>query len=155
MFRKIFSLIVALLALQLPQLMHQYFLLVAGHAQELHTQVELLTKSAKKSGKTLPQWIAKFSTSSDQDFHEHGSFLQWLIDRQHAFHEAVIRWKTASVWERPYLFVRHLDWDIFKETTRHFQFGIPATLEAATYAAVAFLLSFSLLSIRFRKKQIV
>lgn len=134
----------AIFLIQFPVFMQQYFQRFAGHFRELQMHVNLMEKAAHEAGKDLPTWIAKSITSGDPDFVKQGEILQGMVSRFDQFSVAMSAWDKASVWERPFVFLRYVDREIAQATYDSFQFGFSLTLEGGVYALIGLVLGFSI-----------
>ncbi len=133
---RLFALVGAFLFLQAPLFINSYTQQLAGHVAELQIQVDSMKKVGAQSQKTLEQYIGKFLTSSDQDFNLQGKLMQEMMSRWEQFNEALASLQQSTLWERPFAFVKHFNWNIAKATLKSYEIGIPLTLEASAYACI-------------------
>lgn len=131
---RIFAVAGAFIFVQIPQFYQQYTSLVSGHLAELAYQITQMEKSAKTTEKTLDQLIQKFIAASDPDFHNQGVLMQATFERWTEFTKALLALNEASFLSRPFVFIRHVDWQVFKETFHQFTFGFSLTFESLIYA---------------------
>lgn len=136
MMDRIFVVLGTLILLQMPLFMQQYYLSLQGHEKELEYQIDKMNQTALKSGKTLPQWIQKFISSSDPDFAKQGELMQDMLTRKEELNDAMSAWQRATVFQRPFVFLQYYKTDIVKDTWKMFQFGIPFNLEGLAYAVI-------------------
>lgn len=134
----------AILFIQIPVFMQQYYQRLAGHFRELEMHVNLMQKAAHETGKDLTTWIAKSISSGDPDFIKQGEILQGMVTRFDQFSLAMKSWESASIWERPFVFLRHVNREIAEATYDSFQFGFSLTWEGAVYALIGLVLGFSI-----------
>ena len=132
----------ALLFSQIPLFMQQYTQQLSGHEAELHLQIDLIQKTAFQTGKTLDQFIHKFLSSSDPDFMHQGELMQGMVIRWHHLVEALTSLQESTFLTRPFVFMRHCDFEICKNTLKAFQMGIPLNLEGGLYAFVGIIAGF-------------
>lgn len=151
MFRFAFSMIDRLCAVagaflfsQIPLFMNYYTHQLIGHVAELQWQVSTMRHSASLVGKSLDQYVQKFRTHIDPDFSMQGGIMQQVIDRWNHFSEGLQGLQHASVWEKPFFFLKTLDWNITKNTFAAYQPGIPTSLEGGIYALVGLLCGYFL-----------
>ncbi len=125
-----------LLFLQAPAYMQQYTLRLSGHLAELKLQIDTMRQAAQLSGKTLPQFIQKFLSSGDSDFARQGDLMQGMLDRYYDMQNASIALQSTTVYDKPFVFLSHLNWDIAKDALHSFHFEISLTFEALVYAII-------------------
>ncbi len=140
----------ALLFAQIPLFMQSYTQRLAGHAEELSTQVEQLRQVAMLGNKTLEQYIGKFLQSNDPDFSHQGQWMQRLVDRWEYLSTAYTSLQEASPWSRPLEFFHYFDSQIAKPTFEQFEPGLPFTLEGGAYALVGVVVGFFLFRLLLR-----
>lgn len=133
---RIFILIGALVFSQMPFFISAYSQQLYGRIAELRLQKEALIKIAHQSGKTLDQYIYKFLISTDPDFHGQGEWMQSSINRLQTLTKSLTDIERATLLEKPFIFLKTLNWDIGKSTLNHFAVGLPLNLEGALYALV-------------------
>lgn len=124
----------ALLFLQIPLFMQDYTLQLSGREAELRYQVNAMQQVASQTGKTIHEYIQKFLQSGDQDFTNQGVIMQDIVNRLHAFTEALQALQNNAAFTRPYVFISHLDYEIAASTWSSFEFGISLTMEGGAYA---------------------
>src|SRR5262249_23609355 len=123
-FTRLFILFGALLFLQLPLFINGYTQQLFGRVAELKLQNEALVKIASQNGKTLDQYIYKFLSSSDPDFHGQGEWMQLSVKRLYALKEALFNLEHATLWQRPFIFLKTFNLEIGKTTLIHFAPGL-------------------------------
>jgi hypothetical protein len=132
----------AVILAQTPLLMQQYTQQLIGREAELQLQVTAIRQSAALSGKTLQQLAQKFIENGDVDVVRQGELMLATFDRWHKFSEALLAMQESSLWNRPFVFLYHLNKDIFFSTLQHFKIGLPLTLEGAIYACLGVVLGY-------------
>lgn len=147
LFERAFVVIVVLLFCQAPLFIQQYEMRLSGHVLELRRFVQSLEKSAAESKKSLPEYIRKFLGHKDRDIANQGKLLEGTVERYKEFDRACTTLQEASIWTRPFIFVRHLNSEVAKETAASFKPGLAMTMEALLYAIMGLLLSSCLLQI--------
>lgn len=154
MIDRVFAVAGAVLFAQFPQFYLQYFHEFKGHVAELKYQVSLIEHAALLSHKTLQEWVEKFTHSPDPDFSLQGQMLGGIINRLADFQHAETAMQTASIFAKPFLFLRYADKAILYDTAATFQFGISFTLETLVYSFLGLFsgyLIFYLSTLPFRK----
>lgn len=136
MIDRIFAVAGAIAFAQFPQFFLQYLHQLSGHAAELQIQLEQLKQSVKLSNSSITELIAKFHLSLDPDIVRLGDFMQMIVDRSERFTTALSSLQNASIFTKPFLFIRYFDSSIGRDTFKHFQLGFSFTLEGIVYAFV-------------------
>jgi hypothetical protein len=117
-----------------PSFMLQYLQRLGGHLDEARRQLGLLVAAAEKSGRPWQEWVQSARSQPDATV----SDLARVLEESHARAESLERahhtLRDAGLWERPFLFVRHLDVEIFSGTWGDYQPTVPTTAEGAVYA---------------------
>lgn len=139
---RIFAAAGGLLFLQVPLYMKQYVQQLSGHAAELRFQVDAMRQAATNSGKTLEQFIQKFTESNDVDFVRQGDIMSAMVNRWYHVTDALSALNDSSVFTRPFVFIRHINWDIIKSTWSQYVFGLPLNLEGLVYAVLGIIFGF-------------
>lgn len=134
MIDRIIALTGALLFSQAPMFIHQYIQNLSGHVAELNIQIQSLRTVSSATGKSLPEYIAKFTESSDLDFQAQGKWISGVIDRSLSMGDSLSALQDSSLLTRPLLFIRHCYLDIVEQTYHDFTPGLPFSVEGAAYA---------------------
>jgi len=122
--------------MQIPQFIEQYMQHLQGHVAELHFQVGQVQKAANSTHKSMGEYVQQFTTSQDPVFYVQGSILQNLIDRSAEMTTSFNELFSANVLMRPFVFFKHLNMSIAKETLASFQFGVYFSIETTIYLLV-------------------
>lgn len=129
----------AVLFAQGPEFMQQYLQRLGGHLAEAHRQLAAFQATAGHSEITLDRLVSQTASSPDPAVARLASVMtdaaERVADLQLA-HDALLH---AAVWERPFVFVRHLDWGIVRGTAAVFKPAVPTTVEGLVYAAAGML----------------
>lgn len=131
---RISAVIGALFFMQFPLFIAQYIQQLNGRESELHRQVISMTQAASLSGKSLDQYIYKFLQSTDSDFVLQGGIIQSMITRWQSTLDALLSLRDSTVFSRPWIFLTHLDGEVFQSTFQNYTFGMPFSIEGGTYA---------------------
>jgi hypothetical protein len=134
----------AFLGSQVPEFMQQYTQRLAGHVNELHRLLSQMRIVASHSNKTLEQYIQKFLSSPDPDFARQGELMQEMLSRWEELNQALFHLTHSSIWMRPYVFLKELQYDIAKSTLASFQPGINLSVEGLCYAGAGMLMGWVL-----------
>lgn len=127
---------------QIPAFMSQYTQHLRGHVDELNHLLGQLTKVAAQSGKTLDVYIQKFLVSSDSDIVAQGEFIQEIISRTHHLSGMLKELNESTLWTRPYVFLKNLNYDIVQSTYYHYQPSLNFNLEGLCYIGLGVLVGF-------------
>ena len=145
-----------ILCMQLPFFIIQYTHQLRGHIDELHWQLEQMEKFASLSGKTVDEHISKFMNNSDRDFANHGMMMRTIVHRYEKLSLAWTELRNSSALTRPFVFLRHVQWDIFSSTLDEFKMGISFTLESIIFGFIGILIGSGLcplISLLFNRKK--
>lgn len=147
---RVFAAVGAFLFSQIPAFMQQYTQRLGGHLSELNHQLVQLQKVAKLSGKTLPDYVAKFLGSADLDFVRQGELMQQLIERQQVLAQAFTHLIHADAFQRPLFFIRYIQFDIAKGTMQSFQPSLTFSEEGLFYALLGVLAGYGIYALFLR-----
>jgi hypothetical protein len=121
---------------QAPHFFQAYTQRLGGHLGEVHNQLVQIRTAAERSGKSLEEYIAKFTSHVDPDISRQGEFMQSLATRFTELTKAYMALIHSTPWERPFAFLRHLQADIAETAFQDFHFGLELTTETAIYALI-------------------
>ncbi len=121
---------------QLPEFMQQYLQRLGGHLDEVRQQIATWRRVAQESGLTLEQLITRYLANADPVVTRGGGVVRDLIARAEELAAAESALRNASLWARPFIFLRHFDWGIAHGTWNVFRPAVPTTLEGVAYAVV-------------------
>ncbi|MFT3782906.1 MAG: DUF2937 family protein [Nibricoccus sp.] len=136
LFDRVLCVIGAVLFSQAPEFMQQYLQRLGGHLAEARRQLEQFETVAKSVGKNLQELAAQYSANSDAAVASMGKVIVENETRVGTLASAEAALRDASVWTRPFVFLRDLDWEITRGTSSVFKPAVPTTIEGALYAAV-------------------
>lgn len=139
-FDRFFIVLGAFIGSQIPEFMQQYTQRLGGHVDELSHLLAALKKSVARNHKNIESYIQKFLSNSDTDITLQGEFMQSILLRWQKLSASLHSLVESSVWERPYVFVKNLDSDIFASTVGAYHPGISLTVEGLCYTVVGVLL---------------
>jgi hypothetical protein len=134
----------AVLFSQAPEFMQQYLQRLGGHLDEARRQLALFERTAAESGLPLREFIQRTAASAEPSVAKLASVITESSERVstlQAAHDALLH---ASLWERPFVFLRHLDVSIAKATAIIYRPAVPTTAEGLLYALVGMLLLLAL-----------
>lgn len=129
---------------QAPEFMQQYMQRLGGHVDEARRQLIQFEQAAAQSGLTLERFIAQTSTNADTAVAKLGGVMSRAVTRVDSLESAQAALQNASLWTRPFVFLRHLDTSIAQGTWAIFKPAVPTTAEGMVYALVGMLVLLSI-----------
>lgn len=143
LFDRIFVIIGAFAGSQIPTFIQQYSQQLVGHIDELQYQVKAWQQLATLSGKPLDEYIQKFSSHADLDFSRQGQLMEAMIHRLNDLSLSMKLLQESSFWSRPFVFVSHVNGDIFQSTLHTFVPQMTLTLEGIFYTFVGLVFGYA------------
>jgi len=134
----------AVLASQVPEFIQQYLQRLGGRLDEARRQLEGFHAVAAKSGLTFEQLVARSQASAEPTVAQLGRLMDATVARVDGLAAAEAGIRSASLLTRPFVFLRHLDFEIARSTWAVFRPAVPTTAEGLAYAAVGVLLALAL-----------
>lgn len=119
---------------QIPEFMQQYMQRLGGHLDEARHQLVQFEQAASQSGLTLQRFITQTSTNADTAVAKLGGVMTRAVTRVDSLEAAQTALQNASLWTRPFVFLRHLDSSIAHGTWSIFRPAVPTTAEGLIYA---------------------
>lgn len=141
---RILCVVGAVLLSQGPEFMQQYLQRLGGHLDEARRHLAAFQKTADQAGLTLDRFISQTAANADPAVAKLGGVMTDAIERVSSLqiaHDALLH---AALWERPFLFLRHLDPAIARATGAVYQPAVPTTAEGLVYALAGMLLILAL-----------
>lgn len=130
----------AVLLSQGPEFMQQYLQRLGGHLNESQRQLVSYQDAAHKAGVPLAQFIDQTKANPDAGVSHLGKVMSSAADRSASLQTAHDSLRNASPWSRPFIFARHLDVDIARNTWSAYKPAVPVTVEGLLYALSGMLL---------------
>lgn len=130
----------AVLFSQMPEFMQQYLQRLGGHLDEARRQLGQFHGAAQKTGIALDNLIAKTAANPDPAVAKLSGVMTETVTRVENLQAAHAALAGATIWERPFVFLRYVEADIVRGTWRMFQPAVPMTYEGLTYALLGMLL---------------
>lgn len=134
----------AVFAAQAPEFFQQYLQRLGGHLDEARRQLAAFESAATAAGKPLLQFIADTSANADPGLAKLGHTMADTSGRVAHLAAAQAALLEASVWTRPWAFLRHLDTAIAHATAIVFKPAVPTTSEGLVYAGLGVAFAFGL-----------
>jgi len=137
----------AVAASQIPELMQQYRQRLGGAVDELRRVVEDFDADVAGEGLTRKNALERYHVSRDTFFNRRGVSMTRTLERfdRIAAHRTALIDATAI--ERPVLFWRYRDPELFDGTVGDFRPAIPTTAEGAVYAFGGFFAGAALMAL--------
>lgn len=126
---------------QAPEFFQQYLQRLGGHLDEARLVLARYQVVASESGLTLRQLIETTSAQASVPVAKLGAVIAESEARVEALERAERALREASLWERPFTFIRHVDADIASRTWEVFKPAVPVTMEGAVYAGAGMVLA--------------
>ena len=129
----------AILFSQGPEFMQQYLQRLGGHLAEARRQLGIFQDTASQAGVTLDKLVHQTTANPDPGIAPLGKVMadaMTRVDSLQSAHDALV---SASLWTRPFVFLRHLDLEIARATCAIYRPAVPTTLEGLLYALAGML----------------
>jgi DUF2937 family protein len=124
---------------QAPEFMQQYLQRLGGHLDEARRQLHQFQAVAAQSGLTLERLISQTTTNSDSAVAKLGGVMSQAVVRVDTLESAQSAIQNASLWSRPFVFLRHVDSSLAHATWAIFKPAVPTTAEGLVYAGFGML----------------
>lgn len=134
----------AVFAAQTPEFFQQYLQRLGGHLDEARRQLVAFESAAEAAGKPWARFVADTSANTDPGLAQLGHTMAATADRVAHLASAQAALLDASIWTRPWAFLRHLDTAIAHATAAVFKPAVPTTAEGLVYAGAGVALAFGL-----------
>lgn len=119
---------------QVPEFLQHYLQRLGGHLDEARRQLAQFERVATQAGLTLERLSAHVSAAPDATTAKLGGVLREGLARVgelQAAHDALAH---ASLFTRPFVFLRQMDTAIVRATWHEFRPAVPTTVEGGVYA---------------------
>jgi hypothetical protein len=124
---------------QVPEFIQQYLQRLGGHLDEARRQLQQFQQAAAQSGLTLDRLIGQTSANVDPAVAKLGGVMTSTVARVDALQTAQAAIQHASLWNRPFVFLRYVDPSIAHATWTIFKPAVPTTVEGFVYALAGML----------------
>lgn len=119
-----------------PEFIQQYMQRLGGHVDEARRQVAQFRQTAEQSGVTLERLITQTNSNADPAVAKLGGVISSATERLSSLESGQNAIVQSSLFQRPFVFVRHMDSEIAQSTWSVFKPALPTTLEGIVYAVV-------------------
>lgn len=134
----------AVLFSQGPEFMQQYLQRLGGHLDEARRQLATFQNAATQGGVTLDGLIRQTGSNPDSAVARLGGVMTDTVERVTTLQSAHDALLHSSLWERPFVFLGHLDLGIARATGAIFKPAVPTTAEGLLYALTGMLVFLAL-----------
>jgi hypothetical protein len=124
---------------QFPQFIIQYVQRLGGHLDESRLTIMQYRRAAEAVDLTLEAYVAQHLSAENKVFVSYGEVLREIIRRGQHLEESYLALTEANLFNRFWVFLTNLDWQVFAETCRDFTPGIPTTIEGLCYGLAGLL----------------
>lgn len=135
---------------QAPEFMQQYLQRLGGHLDEARRQLRQFQETAAQSGLTLDGLIGRTGANADPAVARLGEVMTAARARVDTLEAAQSAIQHASLWTRPFVFLRHLDPAIARATAAIFKPAVPTTIEGLVYALLGMLVLLAIYHLGFK-----
>ncbi|MDF9831952.1 hypothetical protein M2103_000156 [Ereboglobus sp. PH5-5] len=124
----------AVLFSQAPEFMQQYLQRLGGHLDEARRMLAQYEGIAMQANLSLDDFIARTGSNADTVVARHAEVMRGVVDRVQDLSAAQAAIQDASMFTRPFAFLRHIDWEVASNTWAIFKPAVPTTGEGLAYA---------------------
>lgn len=131
---RIFAVLGAVGAAQLPGFMQHYVQRLGGHIDELQRVVNEYAEAAQKVNLTLEQYIKSLEVLKKIEVSQMADVIKRQVIRLADMTETLEAITSTSVWKKPFVFMHNADWSIASRTWENYVPNVPTDLEGLAYA---------------------
>jgi hypothetical protein len=124
---------------QIPEFMQQYLQRLGGHLDEARRQLLHFQQVAAQSGLSLDGLIGHTTANADPAVAKLSEVMTEAVARVDTLANAQTAIQGASLWSRPFVFLRQADPAIARGTWTIFKPAVPTTAEGLVYAVLGML----------------
>lgn len=141
----------AVLFSQGPEFMQQYLQRLGGHLDEARRHLATFQQTAAQAGLSLDQFIAQTGANPDASVARLGGVMTGAVERVSSLQTAHDALLHSALWERPFVFLRHVDVAIARATGAVYQPAVPTTAEGLVYALTGMLVFLGIYHFGFKR----
>ena len=119
---------------QLPEFIQQYRQRLGGHLDEARRHLAEFESVATRAKLSLPQFIERTSANADTSVAGLGTVMRDTLTRVEELTAAETALRQATLWEKPFVFLAHLDPSVARATWEIYLPAVPTTAEGLAYA---------------------
>jgi hypothetical protein len=137
---RILCVVGAVLLSQGPEFMQQYLQRLGGHLNESQRQMVSFHDAAKQANLPFESFVTQTKSNPDAGVSQLGKVMERTTERTASLRAAHDSMLAASPWSRPFVFLRHLDYEIGRATWSVYKPAVPVTIEGVIYALAGMLI---------------
>ena len=141
---RLFTVLGAVSLSQFPQFYGQYMQRLGGHLDEARRALDQYIQAAHSLNMSLEEYKTEHLESESEVFVSTGEIIRDLVNRVDTLEQSYHALQDATIYNRWFVFMGEVDWDIAAGTWENFMPGVPTTVEGLTYAAAGLLLGWGL-----------
>jgi hypothetical protein len=134
----------AVIFAQFPEFLQQYLQRLGGHLDEARRLLAQFEAVAARSNLTAEALARQTAQNADAAVAKLSGVITDTIARVQHLESAQAALQNASLWTRPFAFLRHADADIARGTWGIFKPAVPTTVEGLIYALAGMVILLSL-----------
>lgn len=123
----------AVVFMQIPSFLVQYQQRLGGHADELSRLIKMYAVAAAQNGRTVEEYIGLHLKSGVSEFVSTGKIMTENLERYHEISEALKNLSQSKGILKLYVFIRDIQYDIFKAALKNFVPGVSFNGETLIY----------------------
>ncbi len=139
---RVFVVLGVFLFSQFPMFVQQYTQRLAGHLDEVRWYLQRLEAIAVEHGMAITSYVQQFVKSSEPLMVSQGHLMEEMVERSHRLGQALEQLQSASLFTKPWVFFRYVDFSIAKNAFQQFEPGFVTSLEGIIYALVGLLFGY-------------
>ena len=124
---------------QFPQFFGQYMQRLGGHLTEARRIFEQYQKAAADVGLSLEDYVQEHLNATSDVFVSSGRVIEDLVNRYHELEQSYLALIDSNIYNRWFIFIKEVDWEIAAGTWNNFVPGVPTTIEGLLYAITGLL----------------
>ncbi len=124
---------------QFPQFFGQYMQRLGGHLNEARRIFEQYQKAAADVDLSLEDYVQEHLNATSDVFVSSGRAIEDLVNRYHELEQSYLALADSNIYNRWFIFIKEVDWEIAAGTWNNFVPGVPTTIEGLLYAITGLL----------------
>ena len=131
----------AIIFFQIPTFLVQYKQRLGGHVDELARLIKQYKSAAASNGKSVEEYISLHLNSGVNEFISTGKLMTENMERFNELSIALQNLSDSSGIKKLFVFLKSVNFDIFKETYKDFVPGISFNLDSILYCIAGIIFS--------------
>lgn len=131
---RVMSVTGALIFMQIPAFLVQYQQRLGGHVDELSRLIKRYGIAAAENGRTVEEYIGLHLKSEVKEFISTGKLMSENLERFHDISQALNNLSQSKGVMKVYVFIRDIEYDIFRAALKNFVPGISFNIETLLFA---------------------